>query len=236
MLKAIVTISSLLILLACTPTNVETNKADDLMIALRMATGGSALDTPKGYHETGTIKRGGRSGTYEMWGDLYTLRSVSTMSMGGATFTRGFNGNAAWTVGPDGKVQMDTSPEGVKSARLGAYLSNSGYLYPNRYPATYTYNGRKQADGKSYDVVTISPKGIAHIDLWLDPKTHLLQRLSGTDGDDAYTGFVEKYQVVDGVHVVFALTQTVSGQDVKLRLNTHTFEQIAPEKFSPPEE
>ncbi len=41
------------------------------------------------------------------------------MSMGGATFTRGFNGSAAWAVGPDGKVQMDTSPEGVKAPDLG---------------------------------------------------------------------------------------------------------------------
>lgn len=93
-------------------------------------------------------------------------------------------------------------PRRRKSARLGTYLSNSSYLYPNRYSATYTYNGRKQADGKSYDVVTVLSKGIARIDLWLDPKTHLFQILSGNDRDDAYTGFVEKYQVVDGVHVV----------------------------------
>lgn len=225
---------AVLIVMGCTKPSSPTEEGTKLIAQLKAASGGAALDAPMGFHETGTFVRDGVSGTYETWGDLHALRSVSSHVIDTKTFTSGFDGQKSWSVGPDAAVRMDMSPEGLAGARLGTYLTISGFFYPDRFPARFEYRGRKQADRAAYDVVTVTPAETPPIDLWLDTKTHHLQRITGAVGTTTFTGVVKRYQVVDGVWVPFALSQTEGEHKLALELISVAFGPVPPERFAPP--
>lgn len=205
-----------------------------LMAQLKAASGGAALDAPAGFHEIGTGTRDGAAFSYETWGDLRQLKSVSSHTIGGHAAVGGFDGKITWAVGPDGAAHVDSSAEGLAGARLGTYLTIAGYFYPDRFPARFESRGRRKADSKSFDVVTVTPADSFPVDLWLDPATHLLQRISGTDGKVAFSGVVERYQTVDGVSIAFGLTQIEGTHRTVLKLTSFDFEVVPAERFAPP--
>ncbi len=204
------------------------------MAQSKAASGGAALDSPPGFHEVGTFVRDGASGTYEVWGDLRALRSTASHTLGGNTFTNGFDGRTSWAVGPDGSVRQSDSSEALAEARLGTYLTIGGYFYPERFPARFEYAGRKQADGADYDVVTVTPADAPSIDLWLDAETHRLLRITGTVGTTSFSGVVKRYQIVDGVWIGFSLEQSEGEHQLTNELTSFVFQAVPPAKFSPP--
>jgi hypothetical protein len=228
-------VAAAVIVLSCTkqPPNAIQEGAR-LMAQLKAASGGAALDAPAGFHETGTFVRDGVSGKYETWGDLRALRSTAVHTIDKSTFTSGFDGQRAWSVGPDGVVRMDTSPEGVAGARLGTYITIFAFFYPDRFPARFEYRGRKEADGAAYDVVTAAPADTPPVDLWLETRTHRLQRITGAVGTATFTAVVKRYQIVDGAWVPFSLTQTEGEHRLALELESLVYEPIPPERFAPP--
>lgn len=224
-------------LLAASCTTVAHDPAAEgarLMRELRLASGSAALDAPSAFHETGAMEANGATATYETWGDFHALRYATTRTRAGHSASTGFDGNVAWAAGPDGAVQTDTSAAGLASARLSAYLTIAAYFYPDRFPAHFEYKGRQTADGRSYDVVTATPADSTPVDFWLDTETHRLQRLSGVDGGAPFLGVVERYQVVDGVWVPFAIRQTVGDHVVTLSLTSYQFTTVPAERFAVP--
>lgn len=197
-----------------------------LMSEFRLASGGAALDAPSGFHETGAFVGDGVAGTYETWGDFHALRYATTRMRGGDSASSGFDGVVSWSVGPDGVAHTDSSVQGLASARLSAYLTVAAYLYPDRFPARFEYKGRQTSEGKSYDVVTVTPIESAPMDFWLDSETHRLYRLSGMDGAAPFIGVVERYQVVDGVYVPFVLQQTEGEHVLTLTLTSYEFVDV----------
>ncbi|MGH6950090.1 MAG: hypothetical protein ACREH4_04415, partial [Vitreimonas sp.] len=217
-------VAAILLSASCAPQQRDPlEEGARLMGELRMASGGAALDAPQGFHETGTVVANGETSTYETWGDFYSLRWSGTRTAGGVTRASGFDGRAAWTAGADGVVQTDTSPEALANARLGAYLTNAAYLYPDRFPARFEYKGRQESDGVAYDVVTVTPADSVPIDFWLDVETHRLARLSGMDGDTPFLGIVQRYKEIDGVLVMFASRQRAGDMEMLHSLTLYEF-------------
>lgn len=206
-----------------------------LMGELRAASGGGALDAPSGFRETGTVVAGGETSTYETWGDFHSLRWSVTRTSGGATVRSGFDGHSAWRMGADGVVREDTSPQALANARLGAYLTNAAYLYPDRFPARFQYKGRQEADGVAYDVVTVTPADSVPMDFWLDVQTHRLARLSGMDGETPFLGVVERYEEIDGVSVMFASRQQAGDLEMQHTVTLYEFVQVPEERLTQPE-
>ena len=215
-------------------TETGPDKAAMLIQALKAASGGAALDRPDGFHESGTLTRDGRAGVYEYWGDLRALRSVGSHTIGGATGVGGFDGKAAWSIDPSGKVLVDASPKGLRAARLGTYVSIGGYFYPDRFPAAFAYLGRRRHDGAAFDVVAVTPKDGDTAELWLDAKTHRLARLSAEADGVHSDGDILRYQVVDGTWIGFALRQSEGPHQMTQQLEQYVYGPIDPTHFSPP--
>ncbi|HVY89700.1 MAG TPA: hypothetical protein VG942_12575 [Hyphomonadaceae bacterium] len=205
-----------------------------IIAELKAASGGAALDQPSGFHETGTLIRDGKPATYETWGDFKTMKTVSTMTVDGHAMTNGYDGNSTWATDPSGAVRTDASPQALASARLGAYLTIGGYFYPDRFPARFVYDGPREWDYKTFDVVTVTPEGALPVDLWIDRTTHLLQRVSGEDGAESFYAGVLRYKVIDGVQIPFELAQVQGSSRIQQTLTSYTFETVPPEKFAPP--
>jgi hypothetical protein len=227
-------LTAALFLAACTNNPNSQQEGARLMALMKVASGGAALDKPSGFHETGTALRDGMAATYETWGDLRSLKSVSHNKVGDMTMASGFDGSTSWSMGPGGEVEIDTSATGVSGARLGTYLTTAAYFYPDRFPARFEYAGPKEAEGETYDVITVTPEGSTPVDLWLDRSTHLLERISGMDGDTPFSGRVVRYEAVDGALIAFELHQKQGEHALELKLTSYAFETIPPERFAPP--
>ena len=224
-------------LVGCAPSHDAEDAGQRLMILMKKAHGGAALDVPSGYHETGTITFDGTAASYEEWGDFHSLRTASAISRSdGAEMANGFDGERTWKVDPDGSLVTDSSGDAVMSARLSTYLSVHGYFHPDRFPAAFEFLGRRTADGVSYDVVKVTPENAGPVDLWLDTENHRLQRFSGVDGGMAFSGAILKYGVIGGATIPMQTTQKTGRLTLVQTTTSYAYENVPGETFSPPVE
>lgn len=241
MIKLSSALAALAMAAACatTPNSDPMKRGLQLMAEMKAATGGTKLDALTTYHASGKRVRDGRiNGTFDEWGDMRTTANATRETFEGVTVSSGYDGKVGWSVGPDGAVDIESDPERLGWTRLGAYVNSQGYLFPERFPASFEFRGREEADGKSYDVVTVTPDGAASVDIWLDPDTYLLARLVASNGPGKLGLLIQDYRTVDGVKVVRHALQTLQTGD-----QTHTetqdivsykFESVPADRFSPP--
>jgi hypothetical protein len=209
-------------------------RALELIAAAKQATGGANLDRPQMFHERGVMTRDGKQGAYETYGDLWTLRSHGTQTFDGKTSGGGFDGQVSWHSGPGGTVQTATDAPTLRGERLGTYLTLSGFFYPDRFPAELHDLGRQQRAGRSYDVVSVTPKDADSADLWFDAATHRLGHIEATAGGSSVAGDVGDYRLVDGTWVGFSLDMVDGGHSVRLRLESFVYEPKDEAKLAMP--
>lgn len=221
---------------ACASTPPTPEVQGRMLVAqMKAAMGGAAWDGKGTFHKSGTAERGGQHVTYEAWGDMRNLKMLSLQSVGGPSFGGGYDGVVSWGVGPDGKVRSSSSPEAVANGRFGAYLSVSGWFFPDRFPATFVFKGRQSANGTSYDVVEVTPQGAPYpIQLWLDQKTHVLKRTSASNGKASFYADTLGYQTIDGVSIDFRNDHYDDGKLEAQTLEHFEFTPVPAERFSPP--
>jgi hypothetical protein len=207
--------------------------ASKLMSECKAASGGAALDVPVAFHETGTIQRDGKTGTYEMYADLHALRTAGIHTLDGKIGGGGYNGTTTWHVGPDGKVVVSTRPAELAEQKLDSYLTVGGYFYPDRFAAKFRYLGRKSAGSKSFDVVEVTPAGAPSADLWLDTATHRMARLTITAGHQTGVAEVLEYRVVAGTWIGFKNMQIEGPHKMVQTLATYDYVPLDNARFSP---
>lgn len=207
-------------------------RAEALMAQYRAASGGAALDRHDAFHETGTVVRDGHAGTYEMYGDLHALRNAGVHTLDGKYGGGGFDGAVAWRIGPDGKVTSTTDPAALREARTGAYFTLSAFNWPDRFPARFAYVGPKTYQGRAFQVVRVTPQGGDPADLWLDAKTHLLERISIEGAEPDYADILAN-RTIDGVVIGFKDLQVEKDHNMVQTLATFDFVPLDPARLSP---
>lgn len=151
-----------------------------LLGELKAACGGSAWDRAQGWHETSeaTIK-GMPPIRNEVWHDLKSLKSAMTSTVNDRVFRRtGFNGTIAWRGGPDGQVKLMSEESDLRRQRRDVYLSSFGWFFPKRFPAQFELLADANRDGQSYRVLRITPRNAEPLELWIDPKSMLVRRIT----------------------------------------------------------
>lgn len=207
----------------------------ELVGQMKAAMGGSAWDRQSTFHKSGTAERGGQHVTYEAWGDMRNLKAFNLQSVGGLSFGGGYDGVVSWGMGPDGNVRSSSSPDAIANGRFSAYLSVNGWFFPDRFPAMFVFKGKQAANGKDYDVVEVTPQGAPYpVQLWLDPKTHVLKRISASNGKESFYADILRYETIDGVQIDFRNDHYDDGKLEAQTLQHFEFVPVPPEKFSPP--
>ena len=188
------------------------SRAEAVLAASRLASGGSAWDLHEGCFEQGTHADGAI--TYKTWFNLrrYGMRVESDRA--GSKRVMGFNGEASWMIDPAGKVALRNDAGSLKEAINTAYLSNNGFFFPERFPAEFKYV-RETVDGATaFDVLEVTPRGGRPMELWFDRTSHLLGRVVDSQGTPPMTVTAGDYRRIDDMAVAFALD--VSGPDGKI--------------------
>jgi len=166
---------------------------DSLIAAARQATGGPAWDKIVTWHENGTLAAGGLSGTYDSWTDLPTLRNRGSFALGPASGGGGWDGRQVWTTDSSKEVRIEASEEAVAQAIQDAYRASYAFYFPGRFPAAQAYAGTRQAGGKTFDAVKITPQGADPFEIWFDRTTHRIDREVQLTGGQPHTFIVSDY-------------------------------------------
>ena len=188
--------------------------ADSLIEAAKKATGGAAWDKLVTWHETGKVASGGLKGTYESWADLTSLYNSGSMVLGPVSGGSGWDGKQAWTTDSSKEVRVETSRETVAQSVQDAYRSEYAFFFPGRFPSKREAVGVRNADGKVFDAVKITPPDAEPFELWFDRTSHRVEREVQLTGAQPHTFLLTDYAAFGGVMVPKKIIDRV-GNDPK---------------------
>ena len=72
---------------------------------------------------------------------------------------------------------METAAPALELAANAAYRDRLAFWYPDRAKARIAYEERADADGRKFDVVTMTPEGGRPFKLWIGVDSRLIERL-----------------------------------------------------------
>jgi hypothetical protein len=175
--------------------------ADALIAAAKQATGGPAWDKIVTWHEKDVVLAGGLTGTAEAWADFPTLHNSGSYKVGPASGGSGWDGTRVWTTDSSGEVRIESSEESVADATQDAYRSAYAFFFPGRFPDSREYAGPRQADGKTFEAVKLTPKGADPFEIWIDPASHRIARAVQLTGAHPQTFILSEYAPFGGIIV-----------------------------------
>lgn len=203
-----------------------------LLDALRKATLGQPLASILSIHTVGSIELVGIHGRAQEWDDLRGARFTAAQNAGALSGASGWDGKVAWNQDYAGLVTIDGGMSGRLQAIDQAYLDNLRYLRPDAGGATVVYAGPRTDNGTNYDVLAVTPPHGTEIDLWLDPRSHLIARETTAFGIVTATTLLSNYRRSDGITYPFETsTQTSNGNSfsehvTSLEINTDVADRM----------
>ncbi len=176
-------------------------EAATLLQAAKLAMGGTAWDAVVTWHETGRVTAGGLRGHYESWEDLESMHASGSYDLGPISGSQGWDGKQAWTTDTTKEVRIETSREAIAQAVQDSYRSGYGFFFPRRFGGAFEYVGAREADGASYRIVKVTPRGAEPFEIWLDPVKHLIEREVQLTGTQPHTFIFSEFARIGGILV-----------------------------------
>ena len=157
--------------------NTELLSCEMILSRALAAAGGPAWSRVRTLRLAGRVQAGGLSGPYEQWIDLATARHATRLTLGPATLASGFDGAAAWQRSANGEVVVQDAEAGLRAAATEAWIHARGWWFDDRHPAARESLGRREAEGRAFDVVRCLPDGGQWVELWFDAVRGRVERL-----------------------------------------------------------
>ena len=183
----------------------EPANAAAILMAMRQASGG---DQWKGVHSLHTImsmQAGGQAVRAEQWEDVATGRYVDRYVRSNFTSQEGFDGVTPWREGRSGISYALGDVDAALVAADEAFRVARGWWFPDRHPATVSALGVREENGRSFDVVDITPEGGRMFEAWIDRATHLLARTDEQQAEDRVVTTYSDYRSVQGIMLPFVI-------------------------------
>ncbi|HJU26278.1 MAG TPA: aspartyl protease family protein, partial [Rhodanobacteraceae bacterium] len=169
--------------------------------ANRAAMGGNAWNGKAVLKTRVTLTGQGLTGTDSSIADLSDGRSVDHYTLGPASGAQGYDGKEAWQQDSSGTVNIESGGDALPLAINNAYRNANLWWRPDFGGATVKGEGEKTLGGRTYDLLTVTPKGGKPFEAWFDARTHLLSRIVERQGSQTVTTALSDYRPVQGVQV-----------------------------------
>ncbi|MGC2321558.1 MAG: aspartyl protease family protein [Terriglobales bacterium] len=196
-------------ILTCLPAAAATPQcAQEILAKSKQAQGGAAWDAVRTTYSKGKITTSGLTGQGESWEDNLTGRYLEKYQLGPTTGADGFDGKQVWSQDSAGEPRAEGADNARQGAADEAYRNAMAYWYPERWPAQIECSGAKQEQGKSFQVLRITPQGGRPFDLWIDATTYLFDHTVEKADIETRTTYLSDYRTVQGVKVSFAQRST----------------------------
>jgi hypothetical protein len=202
--------------------------AAQILAANESATAGNPWQAKDGLELRYDYKGQGLTGQVNFIQDVKRGRFVDRWDTAPTHTAMGFDGKTAWEVEPSGTATPQEGGDVRQLAVNEAYRLQNLWWRGDRGDATVVDAGRKSKDGKTYDVLTVTPKGGKPFDAWFDSATHLLVRTVETSVTVTITTDYSDFAPTDGVQ----LAHTVTIDDGSGKAGQQTM-KLSSAKFSP---
>ena len=189
------------------PALAASPSVNSVIAANKAAMGGAAWDGKQSLTMDYAFSGQGMTGTVHAISDLTAPRFADSYAIGPATGGNGFDGNRAWSQDTSGQVTYQDGGEQRQDAINEAYRRANMLWRSDRGGAQVTL-AEKSDGGHAYDVLTITPKDGKPFEMWLDTKSHLIDRVVEKQGTDTITVSASDYRAEDGVQLPHKYVQT----------------------------
>lgn len=135
---------------------------------------------------------------------LFDVKSgafVDSNEVGPTKGANGFDGRQAWMQDMSGAFTPQAGGDTRQLAVNEAYRDANLWWRPGHGGAKIAPLGRKTADGRAYDVLSVTPTGGKAFEAWFDAETHLLGRIVEAQGWQTMTTTLSDYRPAEGVLV-----------------------------------
>jgi len=183
----------------------ESADAAAILTAMRQASGGDPWKDVHSLHTTMSMRAGGQVVRAEQWEDVATGRYVDRYVRSNFTSQEGFDGVTPWRQGRSGISYTLGDVDAALVAADEAFRVARGWWFPDRHPATVSAVGVHQENGRSFDVVDITPEGGRMFEAWIDRATHLLARTDEQQAEDRVVTTYSDYRRVQGIMLPFVI-------------------------------
>ncbi len=208
--------ASFMVLISIEPQAAHANgdpRVGELISQSGVALHVDALRSIEVIHAEGSVVSAGLSGSGDNWNEMGGTRQASLFStppLGGGS---GWDGDENWNLDQTGLVIVDGSKLGRSNAINQAYFYNYDLWTPGYGNATVTWGGSKTDQGKSYDVLTVTPpKSSLPVDVWFDRATHLPVKAVQTAGPMVTIMTMDDFRPVQGLMIPYRVgTSTNTG-------------------------
>lgn len=204
--------------------------AAQVLAANQAATAGNQWQAKSGLELRYDYKGEGMTGQVNFIQDVKRGRFVDRWVNAPTDNAMGFDGKTAWEQEPSGTVTPQEGGDVRQLAVNEAYRLQNLWWHGDRGGATVVDAGRKSNDGKTYDVLTVTPKGGKPFDAWFDSATHLLARTVETSVTLTITTDYSDFAPTDGVQLAHTVTiddgSGASGQQT-MKLSSAKFSPAA---------
>ena len=175
--------------------------AAQVLAANQTATAGNQWQAKDGLELRYDYKGQGMTGQVNFTQDVKRGRFVDRWVNAPTDNAMGFDGKTAWEQEPSGTATPQEGGDVRQLAVNEAYRLQNLWWRGDRGGATVVDAGRKSKDGKTYDVLTVTPKGGKPFDAWFDSATHLLTRTVETNVTLTITTDYSDFAPTDGVQL-----------------------------------
>lgn len=141
----------------------------------------------------------GLTGRYVSTSDLRDGRYRNVLTAGPVDQTEGFDGAHAWQKEPSGAVTVQGGGEQREAAVSEAYREANLWWRPDYAGAKMELKGSVREDGRSFDVLTVTPKDGKPFQAWFDTASHLLARTVEGQGAQTDTNSFLDYRRIAGI-------------------------------------
>ncbi len=185
----------------------------DILAANQAAMGGAAW-TGKATLKTVYAYSGqGLTGKTQSISDLANGRWVDSYEIGPTSGADGFDGKVSWDKDPSGTVKLEEGGDARALAINEGYRRANLWWRSDRGGAAITDDGRKSANGDTFDVLTVTPKDGKPFDAWFDSRTHFLERTIEVQSQLTVTTTLSDYRAFGGAELAGkSVTDTGQGE------------------------
>lgn len=172
---------------------------------LRQASGCARWRHIAALHFAGANRADGLSGPFEEVLDARTGRFIRSGTEGGFTWAIGFDGAAAWERDFSGASHPFDAPSARARARTNAWLARRGWCHDGAEGAQVHLEHSRVERGRTFDVLSVVPRGGSPVEMWIDGRTHLLDRIEERLNESRFIEHFDDWRPVAGTEFPFVL-------------------------------
>jgi len=225
--------------IACASAHVLTDPYDVLDRYFKAAGGLERLLAERTSYSEGTISLGGMEGTVKFWTQKPGLNRAE-ISLGPLNITQGDDGEHAWVLDQNGKLQVITNPDGATVKRRQVRKLIDEYAYAERGSNVFVVSllGVEPVGAESCYVIKIANNiNVDSYTYYINTETFVLKETRMIEDVESRDIFYDDHRNVEGLLVPFRIKEiphrTGQAQDTRLT-RYESNPEINPSTFEPP--